>query len=76
MVRPIDNLGRVVIPKEIRTILAIKQGDGLEIVMRDNEIVLRKYASVCFVCNGSNGVEQQNKTYLCEECRCKLKVAG
>ena len=75
MVRPIDDLGRIVIPKEMRTILAINRGDGLEILMQGNDIILRKYASICFVCNGIDGVEKQNRTYLCGECRSKLEVA-
>jgi len=76
IVRAIDDLGRVVIPKEIRTTLAINRGDGLEILMQGNDIILRKHTSVCFVCNRASGVEKQNMTYLCEECRCKLEVAS
>lgn len=44
IVRRIDDLGRVVIPKEIRRNLGIKEGDPLEIyATRDNEIFIRKY---------------------------------
>src|SRR5574344_374708 len=45
IVRKIDDLGRIVIPKEIRKSLRIREGDPLEIyVEKDGEIVLRKYA--------------------------------
>lgn len=41
--RRIDNVGRIVIPVEIRTMLGIRSGDSIEIFTHDNEIVLRKY---------------------------------
>ena len=44
VVRRIDNLGRVVIPKEIRKTLKISEGDSLEIFVEENGIILRKYA--------------------------------
>lgn len=44
IVRRIDDLGRVVIPKEIRRTLAIREGDALEIYTTDDGVVFRKYA--------------------------------
>ncbi|MDD7402559.1 MAG: stage V sporulation T C-terminal domain-containing protein [Butyribacter sp.] len=47
IVRRIDDLGRVVIPKEIRTTLRIREADSLEIYTdRDGEIILKKYSPV------------------------------
>jgi AbrB family transcriptional regulator (stage V sporulation protein T) len=47
IVRRIDDLGRVVIPKEIRRTLRIREGDPLEIyVERDGEVVLKKYSPI------------------------------
>ena len=43
VVRRIDELGRIVLPKEIRKVLKIKAGDNLEIFMNDKDIVLSKY---------------------------------
>ena len=43
VVRRIDELGRIVLPKEIRKVLKIKAGDNLEIFMNDKDIVLCKY---------------------------------
>ncbi|MNV32571.1 Stage V sporulation protein T [compost metagenome] len=43
IIRRVDDLGRVVIPKEIRRSLRIKEGDALEIFVRNNEVVYRKY---------------------------------
>ena len=47
IVRRIDDLGRVVIPKEIRRTLRIREGDPLEIFTdRDGEIILKKYSPI------------------------------
>lgn len=46
IVRRIDDLGRVVIPKEIRRTMRIREGDPLEIYTNENEIVLKKYSTI------------------------------
>ncbi|OPJ55084.1 stage V sporulation protein T [Alkalithermobacter paradoxus] len=47
IVRRIDDLGRVVIPKEIRRTLRIKEGDPLEIfTAKDGEVILKKYSPI------------------------------
>lgn len=43
IVRRIDDLGRVVIPKEIRRTLNIKEGDALELFVEDNKVIFEKY---------------------------------
>lgn len=44
IIRRIDDLGRIVIPKEIRKNLRIKEGDNLEIFVQNEEIILKKYS--------------------------------
>ena len=46
IIRRIDELGRIVIPKEIRKKLRIKNGDSLEILLDDENIILRKYSQI------------------------------
>ena len=46
IVRRIDELGRIVIPKEIRKSLRIKNGDNLEVIVNGEEILLRKYSQI------------------------------
>ena len=46
IIRRIDELGRIVIPKEIRKNLRIKSGDNLEILVEEDSIVLRKYSHI------------------------------
>ena len=43
IVRNLDNLGRIVIPKEMRRVLGIEDRDPIEILIEDNTILLRKY---------------------------------
>ncbi len=52
IIRDVDKMGRVVIPKEIRDQLNIKnEDDSLEVFMEGDNIVLRKYRPTCFFCN-------------------------
>lgn len=44
IVRRVDDLGRVVIPKEIRRTLRIREGDPLEIFLEDGGIIFKKYS--------------------------------
>ena len=46
IVRRIDELGRIVVPKEIRKTLHIKNGENLEIFIDDNKIILKKYSEL------------------------------
>ena len=54
MVRDVDKMGRIVIPKEIRKQLKVEAGkDAFDIYMEGNCIVLRKFEPVCVFCGGS-----------------------
>lgn len=53
IVRRIDELGRVVIPKEIRKTLRIKEGDPLEIYTDKDELLLKKYSPIASLINYS-----------------------
>ena len=46
VVRRIDELGRIVIPKEIRKNLGLREGEGLEIYVEDNKIIIKKYSKI------------------------------
>jgi AbrB family transcriptional regulator (stage V sporulation protein T) len=58
IVRRIDELGRVVIPKEIRRTLRIKEGDPLEIFTDRDELLLKKYSPIATLENFSKGVAE------------------
>ncbi|WP_369696082.1 AbrB/MazE/SpoVT family DNA-binding domain-containing protein [Paenibacillus lautus] len=70
IVRRIDDLGRVVIPKSIRRPLGIGEGDPLEFYTYENSIILKKYAPGCFICRELDDEKLhdfQNKQ-ICEAC--------
>lgn len=54
IVRHVDDLGRVVIPKELRRTFGINEGDSLEVFTDGDKIVLRKYAPGCTLCGSVN----------------------
>lgn len=74
IVRRIDDLGRVVIPKEIRNSFDIKEGDPLEIFTNENnQIVFKKYNPGCHECGNWDVDLHGNKIKLCTSCINKLK---
>ncbi len=78
IVRKVDELGRIVLPKELRVTLNIHEKDPLEIfVDEDNRIVLQKYEPACIFCNGMNGIINFGGHNICRDCLQKLaKVAN
>ena len=73
IVRRIDELGRVVIPKEIRRTLRIKEGDPLEIFTEGDEIILKKYQPGCIFCNDARNVTLFKGKLVCEKCLAEMK---
>lgn len=69
IIRNVDPLGRVVIPKEIRKVLGINEGDPIEIVKVNNDIVLRKYIKGCIFCGSDKEAVEFNGAVVCEGCR-------
>jgi len=69
IVRKVDPLGRIVIPKEIRKVMSINEGDPLEIVKEDNQILLRKYSRGCIFCGGDKSITEFKGMLVCEECK-------
>ena len=70
MVRQIDPLGRVVLPKETRTILDMPAGTPLEFWVEDDTIILKKYS--CAVCGGMESLESFRGQRICADCRAAL----
>ena len=69
MVRPVDTLGRIVIPREIRKMFDIKDGeDHFEIFVSDNQIVLKKYEPCCVFCSEVGDTVIMNDRIVCKNC--------
>jgi transcriptional pleiotropic regulator of transition state genes len=69
IVRKVDDLGRVVIPMELRRTMDISEKDPLEIFVDGNQIILKKYTPGCFVCGSVETLTASLKGKLiCETC--------
>ena len=75
IVRNIDNLGRIVIPKETRRINNWEVGDSLEIFTDGNMVCLQKYQTSCIFCGEKNNEELINYKgkMICRKCIEKLR---
>jgi len=69
IVRKVDPLGRIVIPKEIRDVMSINEGDPIEIVKDNNGILLRKYKKGCIFCGVDKSTIEFKGNIVCTECR-------
>lgn len=68
IVRPVDTLGRIVIPKELRKTLDIESSDGLEIYTEDDHIILKKYKPDCAFCSGTSDIIVFKDKNICKNC--------
>lgn len=68
IVRKVDNLGRIVLPSELRKTLNIKIKDPLEIYVSGDSIVLRKYLPCCVFCGDEEDIKPFKNKYICKNC--------
>ena len=68
IVRKVDELGRVVIPIELRRTLDIAERDSLEIYVDGDRIILRKYEPACIFCGNAQDVESFMGKNVCHSC--------
>jgi transcriptional pleiotropic regulator of transition state genes len=66
--RRIDQLGRVVVPAELRRILGIRQGDLLDIRVEEGRIVLLKIAPECAICSRADNLVEMHEKHVCKDC--------
>ncbi|MDK2802402.1 MAG: AbrB/MazE/SpoVT family DNA-binding domain-containing protein [Oscillospiraceae bacterium] len=68
IVRPVDELGRIVLPMELRKTFSIEKKDSLEIYVDNNSIILKKYQPSCIFCTSSDGISDFKGKNLCNKC--------
>ena len=68
IVRKVDELGRIVIPKELRKSMDIKESDPIEIFTDNDSIILKKYTPFCVFCGSSHGIVNFIGKNICSEC--------
>jgi len=75
IVRKVDDLGRVVMPIELRRTMNIAEGDGMEIFIDGDKIILRKYQPGCSCCGSINTLREFGNIKLCQICEAQIKSA-
>ena len=68
IIRKVDELGRVVIPIELRNTLKIAEKDPIEIFVDGSSIILKKYESNCIFCGSTKKLVNYKDKLLCEKC--------
>ena len=68
VVRKVDELGRIVIPMELRKTFGIQIKDALEIYTDENKIILKIYEPACIFCGSANEVKFFKNKIICSEC--------
>ena len=73
IVRRIDDLGRIVLPIEIRKNLSLASKDAVEIFVNEDTIVLKKYEPSCIFCGSIEETKLYKGKLVCEKCLNDLK---
>ncbi len=73
IVRKVDELGRIVLPIELRRTLNIAEKDPLEIYVDGSNIVLRKYSTSCVFCDSTKNVVAFKGRNVCPKCLRELQ---
>lgn len=68
IVRKVDELGRIVLPIELRRTLGIEVRDPIEIYVDEGKILLKKYAPACIICGESDDLIEYKGKKICRKC--------
>lgn len=68
IVRRLDDLGRIVLPIELRRRFELEEHDRVEILVEDDRIILKKYEPNCIFCGSSKEVQEYKGKLICRKC--------
>lgn len=68
IVRKVDELGRIVLPIELRRTMGIAERDPLEIYVEGSSIIMKKYEMSCVFCGNSEDVSDFKEKCVCSNC--------
>lgn len=68
IVRKVDELGRIVLPIELRRTLEIAIKDSIEIFVDGSNVILKKYQPSCIFCNSLEGIQYYKGKIICKDC--------
>lgn len=67
-VKKIDDLGRVVVPKDIRKALGINNGEEVRFEVIDDTVIIRKAVSTCVFCGSEDKLTEIKDKHVCKNC--------
>ena len=76
IVRKVDELGRIVLPIELRRTLDIEVKDALEIYVDGAQIILKKYEPACIFCGNAKDVTNVKGKNICRDCLAEMAAAA
>ncbi|MFW6021919.1 MAG: AbrB/MazE/SpoVT family DNA-binding domain-containing protein [Halanaerobiaceae bacterium] len=76
IVRKIDDLGRIVLPKELRKTMNIDKKDPMEIYVDEDTVILKKYQPACIFCGNAEDTFEYKKKIICRDCLHEMDEEG
>lgn len=73
IIRRVDDLGRVVIPKEIRSSLEVNEKDQVEFFVEGNNVIIQKYEEKCCFCGSTDNLCEYKSKLICKNCFSNIK---
>ncbi|OPA76678.1 AbrB family transcriptional regulator [Paenibacillus selenitireducens] len=74
VVRKVDQLGRIVLPKSLRKRYQMNEGDPVEILVQGDHIILERYRPKCVFCGSMVGVIEFKEKYICTQCADEMNL--
>ncbi|MGZ9583399.1 AbrB/MazE/SpoVT family DNA-binding domain-containing protein [Paenibacillus marinisediminis] len=68
VVRKVDQLGRIVLPKSLRKRYQMNEGDPVEILVQGDHIILERYRPKCVFCGSMEEVSEFKERHICTQC--------
>lgn len=68
IVRPLDSLGRIVLPKEVRRTYELNADTPIEIFIDNDSIILKKFHHTCIFCKNADDLTDFQGKKICPEC--------
>lgn len=74
MIRRVDGLGRIVIPVELRRMMDMDSGQDIEMIIKDDSLILRRFVPGCIFCGEYKALVVYEGKNVCAGCRRKLAI--
>ncbi|WP_223070397.1 AbrB/MazE/SpoVT family DNA-binding domain-containing protein [Paenibacillus caui] len=74
VVRKVDQLGRIVLPKSLRKRYQMNEGDPVEILVQGDHIILERYRPKCVFCGSMEEVSEFKERTVCKQCLTEMNA--